>query len=55
MTALEARRVYFVNAVAERDEAHAQRMQMMQERDEAIHLVEAREAASIRTVFTAGR
>jgi hypothetical protein len=44
-----------VNAVAERDEAHAQRMQMMQERDEAIHLVEAREAARIRTVFMVGR
>jgi hypothetical protein len=49
------RRVQFVNVVAERDEAHAQRMQMMQERDEVIRLVEAREAARIRTVFVASR
>jgi hypothetical protein len=41
--------------MAKRDEAHAQRMQMMQERDEAICLVETREAARIRTVFAAGR
>jgi hypothetical protein len=44
-----------VNAVAERDEAHAQRMQMIQERDEVVHLAEAREVARIRTVFVAGR
>jgi hypothetical protein len=55
MMALEARRVQFVNAIAERDEAHAQRMRMMQERDEAIRLVEAREAARIKTVFQATR
>jgi hypothetical protein len=29
-----------VNVVAKRDEAHAQRIQMMQERDEAICLVD---------------
>jgi hypothetical protein len=44
-----------VNAVAERDEAHAQRMQMMQDKDEAIRLAEAREAARTRIVFAAGR
>jgi hypothetical protein len=54
MMALMARRVQFVNVVAERDEAHAQRMQMMQDRDEAIRLAEAREVARIRTVFAAG-
>jgi hypothetical protein len=44
-----------VNAVAERDEVHAQRMQMMQERDEAIRLAKNREAARVRTMFQATR
>jgi hypothetical protein len=55
MMALEARRVQFMNTVAKRDKAHAQRMQIMHERDEAICLAETREATGIRTVFAAGR
>jgi hypothetical protein len=51
MMALEAHKVQFVNAIAERDEAHAQRIWMMLERYGAICLAEAREAARIRTVF----
>jgi hypothetical protein len=50
MMALEAHKVQFVNAIAER-EAHTQSIWMMLERDGAIRLAEAREAARIRTVF----
>jgi hypothetical protein len=58
MTALVARRNQFVNAIRERDEAQAQRnaawadvWAICTERDEAIHRVENREAARIRTLF----
>jgi hypothetical protein len=44
-----------VNTIAERDAAQAQWVHIIEERDEAINLVEAREAARIWTVFAAAR
>ena len=53
--ALEARRVQLVNAVIERDVARVEIQDVRAERDEVIHLAEAREAARIQTVFQAAR
>ena len=47
ITALEARQVQLVNAVAERDVARAEIQDVCAERDKVIHLAEAREAARI--------
>ena len=41
-------------AQVETQAAHAQRVQAIQQRDEAYHLVEAREEARTRTVVVAG-
>ena len=47
ITALEARRVQLVNAVAKRDIARAELQDVRAERDEVIRLAETREAARI--------
>ena len=51
ITGLEARRVQLVNAVAERVVARAEIQDVHVERDEVIHLAEAREVARIWTIF----
>ena len=51
MMALDSRRRQFVHAVAKRDAARARLQNIRAERDEVIHLVEAREASRIRTMF----
>ena len=55
ITTLEARRVQLVNVVVERDVARAEIQDIHAERDEVIHLAEAREAARIRTMVQAAR
>jgi len=55
MTALDARRRKFVDAVAERDVARAELPDVHAERDKVICLAETREAARIRIVFQAAR
>ena len=51
ITALEAHWVQLVNDVVERDVARAEIQDIHAERDEVIHLAEAREAARIQTMF----
>ena len=60
-TALGALQTQMENAVADRNTtqvetwaAHAQRVQAIQQRDEAYHLLEAREEARTRTMVLAG-